>query len=1204
MDMRRCLMSCTVFALYGIVHAVSAASTFTADLTIDLTDPEDALLWEMPGAVALRLRMAGSDPSLASYDLAKGNYLSFRLDDGTCPIIEATMECPAGRVGIPLGALGGGIDGLHDITIDYDGIYWSILVDGRHLDRDLPWKDLPVLDGARAKTLSPRVKSVAFASPARKGAIVEMAESRPIEGPIQYWTPAGHNAWVGDVALGTYDGRLHVFYLHDRRHHGSMCGKGGHFFAHISSTDLVHWTEHAAAVPIAASPETLGTGTPFTYNGELCLAFGLHTMRFVPATETTEPVQRRHYEETGMDGSFKISETPGIPVGGTYAVSHDGGETFVRSGLLISRAQNPTIYNRADGLLGLVASYGGVKGVYRSDHPGDWRLEDENLPFRGDCPCLFEWHGHSYLIQGFCRMAYNPDAKPGHFVDWTVSGDDIYEGLSVPMVASWGEDRRILAGWLHHLYGWGGWLCFRELVQESDGRLGTKWVPEIPPPGEVTVHNAEAGEDIRLRFKRIDGKEGELEFLVDASARRAQFSDCYSGEKAPRRKTIAEMLGDRPKDEWLPRNMGKQDPSQACNFAIGHLRGLDSSYAVRFCLYYDQKSDATIFDAEIAGRRTIICRRQGRYMSCNLPAEEPKLDGLGNVELSSGDKLRYNAIFAPTHVGRQELDAFREMGMTADGKIRHYGVENIGGVKRRVYVESENLGLDWRKYVVMDARDPGAMTQSPWSGDWLCMLSTGGGKPLLVARSKKGSGDIGRSTTLLEDTAGVVMFRQPMPLSRKGHWLVAGEQTGDGMKKPCVLLSRDDGYNWRKIVISNVVSTAGKLVLHDRMPRWNNFCNEPTVVEKKDGTLWMIVRESFNNHCQYFSRDGGETWEGPTPIPFFYASNTTPTFLRLNDGRLLFFWNNTQPLPKGDISDYPELNEREKRGGAESVFTNRDALHVAISEDDGETWIGFRELYLNPVRNEADFREHGKTPLGENDKSVHQNQAIELPEGKVLVACGQHPVARRLIIFDPAWLYETSRIEDFSRGLIDMSTHLYVKSLTGNNRGWSGHCAWNRMSGVVMSKEPDSTPETKREIAKLCRTGDARLVDDRQGIVWNYPATRKGRVDIDCKIVTSGFRLSLCDHWFNPCDAYTGLDSPVFFDVDKGLVGGEWTTVSAIWDCERAIATLFVNGREIARKKLAFVPAFGMSYLHLQTLALKPDFEGTYFKEFRFNATR
>lgn len=34
----------------------------------------------------------------------------------------------------------------------------------------------------------------------------------------------------------------------------------------------------------------------------------------------------------------------------------------------------------------------------------------------------------------------------------------------------------------------------------------------------------------------------------------------------------------------------------------------------------------------------------------------------------------------------------------------------------------------------------------------------------------------------------------------------------------------------------------------------------------------------------------------------------------------------------------------------EDVFTNRDVNHAAISEDDGKSWIGMREMVLNPLR--------------------------------------------------------------------------------------------------------------------------------------------------------------------------------------------------------------------------------------------------------------
>lgn len=94
---------------------------------------------------------------------------------------------------------------------------------------------------------------------------------------------------------------------------------------------------------------------------------------------------------------------------------------------------------------------------------------------QGDCPCPFEWNGHHYLFQGFYQFAYSPSGAPGTYEDWSKDGRAPYEGLSVPMVASFSGNRRILAGWLNPLQGWGGWLVFRELIQNADGTLGMKW---------------------------------------------------------------------------------------------------------------------------------------------------------------------------------------------------------------------------------------------------------------------------------------------------------------------------------------------------------------------------------------------------------------------------------------------------------------------------------------------------------------------------------------------------------------------------------------------------------------------------------------------------------------------------------------------------------------------------------------------------------
>ena len=162
------------------------------------------------------------------------------------------------------------------------------------------------------------------------------------------------------------------------------------------------------------------------------------------------------------------------------------------------------------------------------------------------------------------------------------------------------------------------------------------------------------------------------------------------------------------------------------------------------------------------------------------------------------------------------------------------------------------------------------------------------------------------------------------------------------------------------------------------------------------------------------------------------------------------------------------------------------------------TWKGFRELALCGARNSADFRQLGNAPDQEHDKSVHQTQLLELDCGKVLLSLGQNVAVRRMIVFDPDWLLETERHDDFRNGFAGLSNHLYVRSMAGGNRGWAGHCAFNRVPGALLVRDPESTRETRRELLQLCRVRDLRLVSDRQGIVWNFPAAMPGSSSLTC----------------------------------------------------------------------------------------------------------
>ena len=556
---------------------------------------------------------------------------------------------------------------------------------------------------------------------------------------------------------------------------------------------------------------------------------------------------------------------------------------------------------------------------------------------------------------------------------------------------------------------------------------------------------------------------------------------------------------------------------------------------------------------------------------------------------------------APRVVAVPPNCAARDMCVTADGEIRHYGWVWADGERRRVYIASRDNGENWTMHRAAE-RDVGAMVKSPYGGDWIYWRMRTGHKTEFV-RSKVGPGDENPEVT--DSPWSHLELRQLLPMRSRRRWVAAFSDvacTKDGCYNATVALSDDDGRSWRRIDLKPVAGVE-RMSCGDRRPHWfNNGC-EPSVAELKDGTLLLAARTSGPHAAFYRSTDGGETWSEGTPNPSFWQANTMPYLFRLRDGRLLFIWNNTQMLPTRDASEYPELDAMTLSGQWESVFTNRDVLHAAISEDDGRTWKGFREIILNPIRNASDFRELGNDPVQEHDKSVHQTQAVELPDGKVLLALGQNVAARRIVKFDPDWLCETSRQDDFRHGLAGLSTHLYVKSLTGGWRGWAGHCAWNRAPGAMIVRDPDTDKNTVREVLQLCRIPDPRLVSDRQGIVWNFPAARKGRFETECRIDGEGFRLALTDHWINPCDETNPQRSPVVCEVTASRLGrGMWCRLVCEWDSDAGRATLRAGERVIGEVKLRTVPRFGLSYVHLQTLATSCDPKGAYFRSFSMSA--
>lgn len=558
-------------------------------------------------------------------------------------------------------------------------------------------------------------------------------------------------------------------------------------------------------------------------------------------------------------------------------------------------------------------------------------------------------------------------------------------------------------------------------------------------------------------------------------------------------------------------------------------------------------------------------------------------------------------IEAPRVVAVPPENASRGLMELPDGEIRHYGfrgnVRGAGEPLEAVYLSSRDCGLNWRE-VVVKGPSAGAMTRSPWSGGYLAVLCGTGRKhgdefqSVLDAYEKPGFYALrAPAPEGPYDVAAIsphtgFMARQPLPLRQRHRWVQPFQRWGEAPIQPGVMLSDDDGATWREVLLPG--PPPHTVAWPHLGVRWQNYGCEPSVVELSSGRLWMLIRTSQDCHYESFSDDAGETWSTPAPSRF-YATITMPLLCRMHDGRILAVWNNTTPLPELDHEQQPGLNKSEKEGASEDFFTNRDALHAAVSSDDGQTWRGFRELWLNERRNDGDFRSSGGNG-GSLDKSIHQSQALELPEGKVLLAFGQHPLCRRMMIFDPNWLLATNRVDNFAQGLGGWSVQQYLKSVAGNFRGVSGHCAYNRRAGATLVPHPDGKP---REVLQVARHPDPRLVSDVEGAVWNFPAWPRGSLTLRLRqpAGAQGTQICLVDRWFNPTDPVVAhfaqhvlkLDAAGAINGAPGLKPDAWADLEVRWD--EAGAQFRVGGGAWNGLPRVCPTRNGISYLHIQSAA-------------------
>lgn len=347
---------------------------------------------------------------------------------------------------------------------------------------------------------------------------------------------------------------------------------------------------------------------------------------------------------------------------------------------------------------------------------------------------------------------------------------------------------------------------------------------------------------------------------------------------------------------------------------------------------------------------------------------------------------------------------------------------------------------------------------------------------------------------------------------------------------------------------------------------------EPTLIELSDGRVWMLIRTQTGKLYESFSPDGAQ-WSEAMPSAF-YSSNSPAFPIRLNDGRIVLFWNNCEMPPRVD---------------GDGVYGGRDALHAAISDDEGLTWRGFREVYRDPTRN--------GTPPKNGDRGTAYPHATLTGDGKILLVSGQGAERRRRFLIDPDWLLETHA----EAGMTSLEEWHVFKGFGPAARFWR-----DRTQGAELVPHPDS-PESSQHVLYL-RKPDER---DADGACWNFPSASSGtlKIRLRCEPDFGGAQISLTDRFFDPCDDAgeatatfsVTIDPKYQVAEDTKFTPGRWHDLQLKWNRDECQISL--DGNPIMTLNTQEPPTHGLSYLRLRSLAREPDRNGFYVESVVVDAT-
>lgn len=404
---------------------------------------------------------------------------------------------------------------------------------------------------------------------------------------------------------------------------------------------------------------------------------------------------------------------------------------------------------------------------------------------------------------------------------------------------------------------------------------------------------------------------------------------------------------------------------------------------------------------------------------------------------------------------------------------------------------------------------------------------TTNGRKTWLAPHKIWEGYTGALNSVIQLKNGRILL--PFSYLTKRNWFQRGGGLGEwtfmGQFDSIVSYSDDSGATWR-------LGNALKVMVPDISYAYG-AC-EPVVLELKDGRVWMLIRAQIGRFYESYSSDGAQ-WSIPRPSQIL-SSDSPAGLVRLKDGRIALIWNNCLRYPY--------------------AYGGRQVIHAALSEDEGQTWYGYREVFRDPLRNEP-------PPKGGDFGTAYPFPTVA-PDGNILLMTGQGKGRRHLVLLDPAYLEARTQCWDASQGL--------------ETWGVFG------TQGVGLEPESDGSQHQALGLRKLNAEFPAAAV-------WNFPSGAKGclKLHIYLKPGFKGCRIALTDHFSVPYD-----DQDIFFNLwnmavdSEGrlmeggrLQTGRWYNLELRWDCAARRCRIMLDG-----VKVGIIPLLRESrnvcYLRLQ----------------------